>query len=77
MIPKKEETLILIMDHNCINQELLCKVYPLHTIVNNNQKIQYFQFMNILYLSIGLYRIKPSPQSKDMQNIGTKFGKFH
>ena len=59
-----------------LNQKLVRKPYPLPRICETIQQLEGFQYATALYLNMGYFTIRLSPDSQDMKMIVTKFSKF-
>ena len=74
--PKKEGTVMFILDYRRLNQQLVRKPYPPPRIGKTMHQLEGFQYVTALNLNMGYYTIRLSPASQDMTTIVTEFGKF-
>ena len=73
IIPKKEGTVILIIDDKKSNQRMVIKPHPLNIIYYTMQKLEGLQYTKARYQNMFYYTIDISPFSQDMTNILTGF----
>ena len=76
IIPKKEPTVMFIMDYCRINQKLVRKPYPLTRTGDTMHQLKGFYYAATLYLNVGYYTIKISPMIQDTMTIVNEFGIF-
>ena len=76
MIPKKEETVIFMIDYRRINRQLVRKPYPSPRIGETMHKLEGFQYATALNLNMGYYTIRLFPDIQYMTTTVTEFGKF-
>ena len=76
IIPKKEGTVCFLTNYRKVNEQIVCKPFPIPRIADTLQQLEGFTFATALDLNMGYYTIPLAECSKDVTTIVTEFGKF-